>query len=71
MVLLPNMNAVHNKIRRAYELLVTGANFLQSPLLLALRVYSSGSFFLPAKASFPTSEKSQNGSQALVFPCPR
>jgi putative oxidoreductase len=33
------MNAIRNAVRRAYELLVTVANLLQSPLLLALRLY--------------------------------
>ena len=33
------MNAIRNAVWRAYELLVTVANLLQSPLLLALRLY--------------------------------
>ncbi len=43
------MNIVHDIIRRAYELLVTAANFLQSPLLLALRVYFFWQLFLTGK----------------------
>jgi putative oxidoreductase len=41
------MNNVH--VRRAYELLVTATNFLQSPLLLALRVYFFWQLFLTGK----------------------
>jgi hypothetical protein len=43
------MNTVHDIIRRVYELLVTGANFLQSPLLLAPRVYFFRQLFLTGK----------------------
>jgi len=43
------MNTVHDIIHRVYELLVTGANFLQSPLLLALRVYFFWQLFLTGK----------------------
>jgi putative oxidoreductase len=32
------MNTIRNAVWRAYELLITVANFLQSPLLLALRI---------------------------------
>jgi hypothetical protein len=43
------MNALHDIIRRAYELLVSGAKFLQSPLLLALRLYFFWQLFLTGK----------------------
>jgi putative oxidoreductase len=33
------MNTIRNAVWRAYELLITVANFLQSPFLLALRLY--------------------------------
>ena len=33
------MNTIRNAVWRAYELFVTVANFLQSPFLLALRLY--------------------------------
>src|SRR5215471_703375 len=46
MVLPPNMNAIRDIIRRAYELLVTGADFLQSPFLLILRVYFFWQLFM-------------------------
>jgi hypothetical protein len=49
LVLPPIMNTVHDIIRRAYELLVTGADFLRSPLLLALRVYFFWQLFLTGK----------------------
>jgi uncharacterized membrane protein YphA (DoxX/SURF4 family) len=44
------MSTLANVIRRAYELLVTGANLLQSPLLLALRIYFFWQLFLTGKA---------------------
>ena len=40
------MNAIRNAVWRAYELLVTFGNFLQSPLLLALRLYFFWQLFL-------------------------
>jgi putative oxidoreductase len=43
------MNTVRDVIRRAYELLVTGVNFLQWPLLLALRLYFFWQLFLTGK----------------------
>jgi hypothetical protein len=43
------VNALRDIARRAYEPLVTGANVLQSPLLLALRVYFFWQLFLTGK----------------------
>jgi hypothetical protein len=55
LVLPPIMSTLANVIRRAYERLVTSANLLQSPLLLALRLYGSGGCF------YQLEEKTRNG----------
>ena len=44
------MNTPLNSLRRAYELLVAGANLLQSPLLLVLRLYFFWQLFLTGQA---------------------
>ena len=64
------MHTIVIALRRAYELLVAGASLLQSPFLLALRLYFFWQLFSPAKASFPISEKSLNSSRALGSRCP-
>ena len=43
------MSGILHLIRRAYELFVTVANFLQSPLLLVLRVYFFWQLYLTGK----------------------
>src|SRR5215469_6135021 len=70
MVLPPNMNAIRDIIRRAYELLVTGANFLQSPLLLALRVYFFWQLFLAGKGKLSNIGKVSEWFTSLGIPLP-
>ena len=70
MVLPPNMNALYKLIRRAYELLVTGANFVQSPLLLALRVYFFWQLFLAGKGKLSNIGKVSEWFTSLGIPLP-
>src|SRR6516225_2475425 len=70
MVLLPLMNTLYHLIRRAYELLVTGANFLQSPLLLALRVYFFWQLFLTGKGKLSNIGKVSEFFASLGIPLP-
>src|SRR5262245_48719140 len=70
MVLPPNMNALYKLIRRAYELLVTGANFLQSPLLLALRVYFFWQLFLAGRGRLSNIGKVSEWLTSLGIPLP-
>ena len=65
------MNTVQDIIRRAYELIVTGANFLQSPLLLALRVYFFWQLFLTGKGKLSNIGKVSEFFTSLGIPCPR
>ena len=64
------MNAVHDIIRRAYELLVTAANFLQSPLLLALRVYFFWQLFDTGKGKLSNIGKVSEWFASLGIPLP-
>jgi putative oxidoreductase len=64
------MNPVHDIIRRAYELLVTGANLLQSPLLLALRIYFFWQLFLTGKAKLSNIGKVIDFFTSLGVPAP-
>src|SRR5260370_36168511 len=64
------MNTVHDLIRRAYELLVTGANFLQSPLLLALRDYFFWRLFLTGKGKLSNIGKVSEFFTSLGIPLP-
>jgi DoxX len=57
-------------IRRAYELIVTGANFLQSPLLLALRVYFFWQLFLTGKGKLSNIGKVSEFFTSLGIPLP-
>src|SRR5207245_2272454 len=59
-----------NVIRRAYELLVTGANLLQSPLLLALRIYFFWQLFLTGKAKLSNIGKVIDFFTSLGVPAP-
>ena len=70
MVLPPNMNALYKIIHRAYELLVTGANFVQSPLLLALRVYFFWQLFLAGKGKLSNIGKVSEWFTSLGIPLP-
>ena len=64
------MNALRDIIRRAYELLVTGANFLQSPLLLALRVYFFWQLFDTGKGKLSNIGKVSEWFASLGIPLP-
>ena len=64
------MNTVQDIIRRAYELIVTGANFLQSPLLLALRVYFFWQLFLTGKGKLSNIGKVSEFFTSLGIPLP-
>ena len=64
------MNTVHDIIRRAYELLVTATNFLQSPLLLALRVYFFWQLFLTGKGKLSNIGKVSEFFTSLGIPLP-
>jgi len=64
------MNTVQDIIRRAYELIVTGANFLQSPLLLALRVYFFWQLFLTGKCKLSNIGKVSEFFTSLGIPLP-
>jgi putative oxidoreductase len=64
------MNTVQDIIRRAYELIVTGANFLQSPLLLALRVYFFWQLFLTGKGKLSNIGKVSEFFASLGIPLP-
>src|SRR6516164_1601420 len=70
MVLPPNMNVLYKLTRRAYELLVTGANFVQSPLLLALRVYFFWQLFLTGKGKLSNIGKVSEWFTSLGIPLP-
>jgi putative oxidoreductase len=64
------MSTLANVIRRAYELLVTGANLLQSPLLLALRIYFFWQLFLTGKAKLSNIGKVIDFFTSLGVPAP-
>jgi putative oxidoreductase len=70
LVLPPIMNTISNGIRRAYELLVTGANLLQSPLLLALRLYFFWQLFLTGKGKLSNIGKVIEFFTSLGIPLP-
>jgi putative oxidoreductase len=64
------MNSMIILVRRAYELLVTAANFLQSPLLLALRVYFFWQLFLAGKGKLSNIGKIIEFFTSLGIPAP-
>jgi len=70
LVLPKIMNGILHLIRRAYELLVTAANFLQSPLLLALRVYFFWQLFLTGKGKLSNIGKVIEFFTSLGIPAP-
>src|SRR4029077_18093754 len=70
LVLPPIMSTLANVIRRAYELLVTGANLLQSPLLLALRIYFFWQLFLTGKTKLSNIGKVIDFFTSLGVPAP-
>ena len=64
------MNTVRDIIRRAYELLVAGANALRSPLLLALRLYFFWQLFLTGKGKLSNIGKVSEFFTSLHIPLP-
>ena len=64
------MNTVHGIIRRAYELLVIGANTLKSPLLVALRLYFFWQLFLTGKGKLSNIGKVSEFFTSLNIPLP-
>jgi putative oxidoreductase len=57
-------------IRRAYELLVVGANYLRAPLLLALRVFFFWQLFLAGKGKLLNIERTAEFFESLNIPMP-
>jgi putative oxidoreductase len=64
------MNTVLGIIRRAYELLVIGANTLKSPLLLALRLYFFWQLFLTGQGKLSNIGKVSEFFNSLHIPLP-
>jgi putative oxidoreductase len=64
------MSAIMLFVRRAYELLVTAANHLQSPLLLTLRVYFFWQLFLAGKGKLSNIGKVIEFFTSLGIPAP-
>ena len=64
------MNTLKNTIRRAYELLVTGANSLKSPVLLALRLYFFWQLFLTGEGKLSNIGKVSEFFASLHIPLP-
>src|SRR6201998_1562957 len=64
------MNTLKNTIRRAYELLVTGANSLKSPVLLALRLYFFWQLFLIGEGKLSNIGKVSEFFASLHIPLP-
>lgn len=70
LVLPQIMNTIRNSVVRAYELLVTVANFLQSPFLLALRLYFFWQLFLTGKGKLSNMGKVIDFFTSLGIPAP-
>jgi putative oxidoreductase len=70
LVLSKIMNGIVLLIRRAYEHFVTAANFLQSPLLLALRIYFFWQLFLAGKGKLTDIGKVIGFFTTLGIPAP-
>jgi putative oxidoreductase len=64
------MNTVRDLIRRAYELLVTSADSLRSPLLFALRLYFFWQLFLTGKGKLSNIGKVSEFFTSLHIPLP-
>jgi putative oxidoreductase len=64
------MNAIRNAVWRAYELLVTVANLLQSPLLLALRLYFFWQLFQTGQGKLSNITKFIHFFRDLHIPAP-
>ena len=64
------MGSIYHLIRRAYELLVAGANLLRSPLLLGLRLYFFWQLFLTGKGKLSNIGKVSEFFASLGIPLP-
>jgi putative oxidoreductase len=64
------MSGILYFVRRGYELLVTAANFLQAPLLLALRIYFFWQLFLTGKGKLSNIGKVIDFFTSLGIPAP-
>jgi putative oxidoreductase len=64
------MNTIRNAVWRAYELLVTVANLLQSPLLLALRLYFFWQLFQTGQGKLSNITKIIHFFRDLQIPAP-
>ena len=70
LVLPQVMNTIRNAVVGAYGLLVTVANFLQSPFLLALRLYFFWQLFLTGKGKLSNIGKIIDYFTSLGIPAP-
>jgi putative oxidoreductase len=70
LVLSQIMSGILNLIRRAYELLVTAANLLQSPLLLALRILFFWQLFQTGMGKLSDVGKVVHFFRSLGIPAP-
>jgi putative oxidoreductase len=64
------MSSIYHLIRRVYELFVVGANLLQSPLLLVLRLYFFWQLFLTGKGKLSNIGKVSEFFGSLGIPLP-
>ena len=64
------MHTIVIALRRAYELLVAGASLLQSPFLLALRLYFFWQLFLTGKGKLSNIGKVSEFFASLGIPVP-
>jgi putative oxidoreductase len=64
------MKSSHQFIRRPCELLIAGANYLQAPLLLFLRVYFFWQLFLSGKGKLLNIERTAEFFGSLNIPLP-
>ena len=64
------MNAGSSIPAQAYRLLIKGANYLQSPLLLAMRLYWGWGFFVTGKGKLLNHDKVAGFFQSLHIPMP-
>jgi putative oxidoreductase len=64
------MEATHSIFGRCYILLVRGADLLQSPVLLALRLYWGWQFFLTGKGKLQNLDRTAKFFQSLHIPFP-
>src|SRR5215471_8526453 len=64
------MGSLYHLIRRAYQLLIAGANLLRSPLLLALRIFFFWQLFLTGKGKLSNIGKVSEFFASLGIPLP-